>query len=225
MKFKILLLTLLQSSFVFAQTDTIPNVANELLLMDSCNKIVEKSKGVADPFVPCSIFRNPHDPLDITRIRCNDPSHITFGHPVYRDKSGHVYRMIDQDDVMVPIAYKKPIKADSLPNKNRAEAQAFLDDIATNNLNEKDSADSHSLGIFPNPATTEIYLAAQLPDGIESAYIHIYTADGKLMEVRNALDCRGLCSLNINDYANGQYTVQLIVDSRMFAIEKFTVSK
>ncbi len=81
------------------------------------------------------------------------------------------------------------------------------------------------ISVFPNPAVSEVYLVARMPEQVQNAYLHIYAVDGKLMEVLDAKNCRGFCSINLSDYKNGDYVVQLIVNARLLATEKFTVIK
>ena len=91
-------------------------------------------------------------------------------------------------------------------------------------LKVKDMVRRPSLvGVYPNPAQGEFYITYVLPTERESAFIHVYDLQGKLVHSENITSSFGILSLNAKHFAAGSYVFELELNGQKVATEKFQI--
>jgi molybdopterin converting factor small subunit len=77
----------------------------------------------------------------------------------------------------------------------------------------------------PNPFSDKTVIAYNIPPQAQSAYIHFYTNDGKLIQ-KTLLTQKGRGEITVyaNSLANGNYTYSLVVDGRTIDSKRMTLN-
>lgn len=79
------------------------------------------------------------------------------------------------------------------------------------------------VGVYPNPAVGEFYITYVLPTERESAMIHIFDLQGKLVQSENVTSGYGILNLNAKQFASGSYVFELELNGQKVAAEKFQI--
>lgn len=79
------------------------------------------------------------------------------------------------------------------------------------------------LASYPNPADEKIYFTIQLPAEMESAYIEVYTVEGKFVKQIDVTNCFGIIELETSDLKSGVYISRLLVDKQNVSTQKFMI--
>lgn len=79
------------------------------------------------------------------------------------------------------------------------------------------------VAVYPNPAQGEFYITYVLPTERESAFVHIFDLQGKLVHSENITAGYGILSLNARQFASGSYVFELELNGQKLAIDKFQI--
>lgn len=109
------------------------------------------------------------------------------------------------------------------------EGEPYSDDVfalcfASTYLSVDETNSKPSLvGVYPNPASGEFYITYELPNERQSAFIHIWDLQGKLIQRENISSGFGNLSLSAKNFASGTYVFELELNGQKVATEKFQI--
>ncbi len=132
-----------------------------------------------------------------------------------KNGSQHASAMLEVLTGVVPLEeYNLPVEEYNLPGGGGG----------LKSLKVRESVRRPSLvGVYPNPAQGEFYITYVLPTEHESALIHIFDLQGKLVQSENITSGYGILSLNAKHFAAGSYVFELELNGQKVATEKFQI--
>gem|GEM_PF-5363876 len=139
------------------------------------------------------------------------------------------------------IATLIPISKSRLPGKYMAQSLLenasdiasveviVLPEIGTSNrseqVEEKENSAVELFEIYPNPASDYAYFAFDLPKETDKAFITIFDAGGKQIEVLDLSDNMRVHRLSLENYISGLYTITFEIDGKLITTKSFSVIK